>query len=583
MFARESSLRVRPRALPRLLLIAILLGVPATVWANGKTDTRTAAVLIAEANDAIRNGDSATAIKRLQLAYALDSDVETGLKLGRLLAGKGRLAEATTVLRAVATSKVPPWIAKKMRALKQAKKELKLLEARLPWIRVAVTGPPKKKLQLDGHDIPVGAWLPLDPGHHVLEASAAHYEAPSKDLLVAEASRKTIQLELTPVRRPSTTGSLAVSSDNGAAKLFIDGKRVGDLPWRGRLPPGRYSLKAKGKKASSSIMRVDVELGKRTQVVLELKQQTGSLEVTSIYPAASIYVDGNLVGQGNYLGQVATGKHKINVVLKGYYPSVRHADVEVGKPAKVRVGRLERIATAPQVEHLRLYHGMYVRLAPTLLFGLGKAPDEATRQCISGAICSGKSAWGVALPVHVGWDFGYVGAEYLLMGYFDSNAVTMHRDSGTSLQRDEHYTFYRFGGVAGLGLRASSHGQVRVSVGAGGGLAVGATQYKMTSSFQDKTILAPEYTSGVQIYVAPVLTADVGVLVGHAPGAALFAGVAFYSEFKPFGNSTDGAASQNLGLDPTTGEPRVQDIPSLKLISHAQFYIGPTLGVQFGH
>jgi PEGA domain len=562
-----------------------LIGTARSALADAKADARTAGVLVAEADAAVQAGDLDTAIQRLSLAYALTSDVETGLRLGQLLAKEGRLAEAQGVLRGVATSKPPPWISKKTRAVKEARVELAVLAKRQPWVRVNVAGPPKGatiQLKVDEREVSPGEWLPIDPGHRIVMASAAKFQPVDKELDLAEGSRRDISLSLSPIAPPVTTGVLSVRAQGGTAELFIDGRDVGKLPWHGKLPPGQYELKAKGEKTASAPKSVKVGLGKQSDVVLALQQETGLLRVTTSYSAASIYLDGGLVGQGHYESQVPEGKHEIRLIEAGYYPAVRSANVEAGKTAEVRVAQLERIAAAPEAEK-RPYRGVYVRLAPALLVGLGRGPDQATRQCFSGSTCDGTSAGGLAFQLRAGWNFGVVGIEYTLMGLADRNQVVAHRDPGAALARDEKYTFYRYGGTAGLGLRVTSHGSlVRVTFGAGGGLAIEATQYKMTASFKDSTISAPDYTSSSKVYVAPALSSDLGVLIGRTPGVKLFVGVLLYSELNPFAAPSDAAGSQNLGPDPVTGQPRAQDIPALNLVSHAQFYLGPTLGVQFG-
>lgn len=556
-------------------MLALVLGLVFAIGsarAETPAERRTADVLVAEAHDRMAAGDTAGAVKRLASAYAVVPDPQIGLELGQALAKHGDLERAIAVLRETATA--PARGQKAKAAAKRAAAELALLERKLAWLRVQVEAPAgtTPTVSVDGRPARAGTWIPQKPGKHRIEAAAPGLPPAERELELAAGAKETLALKLEPPPPPATTGTLVVSAaGGGAADLFVDDKRVGALPYRGELAPGEYRIRAEGQGVRSAEQTVKVTLGQELSVTLTLAQAAGVVRVTTPYPNASIYVDGELVGRGKLETQLPEGKHDVTITLDGFYPETRSIVATASQPTLVAISRLVAVADAgePAPEP---YRGSYVRLGPALLVGAHAASDTLSQDCLPPATCDTKSPLGLGLRVGVGWSFGVIGAEYFMLGVVDRWTATVKSPATDPFPRQDDYTFFRYGGAAGLTLRATNRGETfRVSGGLGGGLAIRAAQLQRTTEHDTPGVTSDDVTGKASLFFAPALTADLGVLIGSTPGVKFHAGVLAYAELTPLATPSSEAID-----DPASATP------ALDYVTKPQFFLGPTIGAQFG-
>jgi hypothetical protein len=186
-----------------------------------------------------------------------------------------------------------------------------------------------------------------------------------------------------------------------------------------------------------------------------------------------------------------------------------------------------------------------------------------------GVPVEGSGLYGGGLGVHVGYSFGHFGIEGVLTGGYDHASV--QADLGT---RKDNWNFYRSGGVVGVAGRYMPHfdqlGPFRPTAGVMLGLAGRAVGYQRLiadTTTKDK--------ASFEFYMAPAMMFDIGFTVGNTPGAKFYLGFMMMLELPsgtelPSGNSKDGKfpIPRTAKVEAATG---------------VEIFIGPTLGLAFGH
>ena len=142
---------------------------------------------------------------------------------------------------------------------------------------------------------------------------------------------------------------LEVKSEPSGAKVYIDGKELGDTPLAlSDIKTGRHQIRVV--KAGYESYEVLVETGVgRKEVMADLKKvlRKGELVIRTVPTKAAIYLNENSVGTSPYEGKgLSPGKYRIRVTMEGYEPwgqevTVKaHEKLEVLASLKGLTGRL---------------------------------------------------------------------------------------------------------------------------------------------------------------------------------------------------------------------------------------------------
>jgi len=140
------------------------------------------------------------------------------LYLARAQTKLGRLVEAHENYVKITRESLPPKPPKPfVDAVNAAERELEALEARLPYVTIAVQGAPATgvSVQMDGVPLPpavIGLPLPVDPGTHAFEARATNAQSAPVTVTLSEGSKETVMLTLRASTPRSTRGASAASS-----------------------------------------------------------------------------------------------------------------------------------------------------------------------------------------------------------------------------------------------------------------------------------------------------------------------------------------------------------------------------------
>ena len=459
------------------------------------------------------------------------------------------------------------------RAVQRAIDELGMLTGTL---RVDVAEP-AARVALDDVDVggtPLATPLRVSLGPHVVTITKEGFEPIRKEIRLAGGDEARVEGPLQP---EVTTGHLVVNAPADAkVEVFVDGADMGAAPWEGDVKPGMHVVEARGTDRASAPKQLDVARRARVEMVLELAPTTGRVQVDTHTADAAITIDDRRVGMGVWEGTLPAGEHQVTIEAPGYRTYKRAFLVHAGETFVEDARLVGDNATVPaRVE------GIYSGLA---FFGdaiPGATSNSIVTSCPSNP-CTWSAALGAGLLVRVGYSFGWLAIEGIVLGEYDHSSASAQYDGSLSstdphagVARSEAYDFYRFGGGGVLGARvATRHPRVRFTAGAFGGLIERGNLYKRLATASagsgDDT-----YTSETVSYTAPLFLFDAGVLLGWENGPKFH--VAALAMIEPVGSgpSTQAQTGRTLG-----GQPL--GTPSLVLQSGTQFVLGPSLGLDFG-
>jgi hypothetical protein len=434
-------------------------------------------------------------------------------------------------------------------------------------VRVTITEP-GATVSIDGHDAgvtPIGSPIRLNLGPHTVVVSKAGFETIQKDVKLSGGDEATVD---GPMQPEVTTGRLVVSGPADAGvEVFVDGVDVGPAPWEGDVKPGVHVVEARGPRRASPPRQIDVPLRERAVLSLDLVMRTGRVQIDTHTAEASIAIDGQPVAHGVWEGNLPAGEHRLAIDAPGYRSYTRAFLVHEGESF------VEDAPLVPNDAPVK-YEGIYSGIA-FLGFSQPAGPSNGIVDACP-QVCQWSAPLGAGLAVRVGYQFGWMALEGLVLGTYDySNATVDDKKAFDSSSpwagpaRNESYDFHRFGGGGALGIRgATKNPHVRLTAAVLGGLVTMGNIYKQDSAAKDHSSSGTRSSSTVT-YAAALLFTEAGVLVGFANGAKLHATVVVMTEFAG---------------DPATAPPSATPFttPAIGFANGPQVLIGPMVGFDFG-
>lgn len=470
--------------------------------------------------------------------------------------------------------------------IKRALEELSLLTGTVE----IKTAEPDAAVSIDGKEIgktPIAKPVRLNIGPHAVAVSKTGFEPFSKDTPIQGNDKIVVDAAL---EKEVLTGLLNVvtSVPTQGVILSLNGTPVGELPWQGALQPGSYVVEAKGPTSAANPQRVDVVRRQKVDVSLQMVAQVGVLYVDPRVPEAVISVDGKVVGKGVWEGQLTADRHELLITAPLRKPYTRVLVLHVGERAvETPALQLEEGAT------LHDFQGLYVGLDLGARFGT-KATYGIADACpaLMGSCESGKPI-GFDSRLRIGYSFGWLGAEVFGLTTADfasANAnYTAYRVTATGdvfRGRQEDYNFNRFGGGAGLGLRATSkHTVIRFTGGAGLAAVYRSMEAKVNANVMvpDPNCAGascPDQSRGMDwssstSKTIPMLLLDASLLLGSTPGTKFQLGALLAVEFYGNATVTDPQAT-------TTENGVLVPRPGMQVSRGTEVFFGPVIGLQFG-
>jgi hypothetical protein len=163
--------------------------------------------LFKQGDELQRAGKFPEALDKFQRAEQVIHAPTNVLRIAECQAAMGRLVESAESYRTVTRWQLAAGSpAAFQSAIDQAKGELAQVEPRVPKVLVQVTPPPPQgsqpQLVIDGATVPfalVGEQIPLDPGEHKLQATAAGQASQEVTINLRERETKNVALQLQPL------------------------------------------------------------------------------------------------------------------------------------------------------------------------------------------------------------------------------------------------------------------------------------------------------------------------------------------------------------------------------------------------
>jgi hypothetical protein len=445
---------------------------------------------------------------------------------------------------------------------------------------------PDAKVTVDGKEVgktPLSKPVRVNIGVHTITVSKPGFETITKEITTRGHDEASVD---GPLEKEILTGHVSVTLNapqpDPTAKVIVDGKEVGPAPWEGDLDPGQHTIEAKGDTTVALPRQLDVTKKGKYDVALDLRAAEGTVAVNTGTPDAEITVDNKLVGRGAWEGALPVGKHELAVVKAGFAAYKTSMIVHLGERLAENVQLQPEKVGAAAKEHD--WKGVYSQLQFVGMFPIATPANDIAqgRDLTSDASVKTSTGYGGGIGVHVGYSFGFIGIEGLILASYDhsSSDVTYTADNSldTTLQhpggpRTESYDFHHFGGSLGAAVRLMPKTQVaRPTFAIGGGLSVKAAVYKRDANSTNNQG-SNSYPSDVATYVAPMMVMDGGVELGGTPGTRFYLGAMMLLEFAGGAQAT---ASPNISSGPPAPKGPID------LANGTDIYFGPILGMQFG-
>lgn len=177
-------------------------------------DRRQAEALFAEARKLLAAGKVAEACSKFEGSYKIDPAGGTVLNLGLCHEKEGKIATAWAELKeALALAKK----ANRKDREKIAREHIEAIEPRLPYVLVIPDQPDTPDLAVTVDEGPItreafGAQIPIDPGSHIVKASAPDREPWESSFEAAEGKKVTVRVPALVVSAPAVTATATASA-----------------------------------------------------------------------------------------------------------------------------------------------------------------------------------------------------------------------------------------------------------------------------------------------------------------------------------------------------------------------------------
>jgi hypothetical protein len=488
-------------------------------------------------------------------------------------------------------------------AVKQALDELGVLTGTIEIV-VSEAG---ADIEIDGKSVgqsPMSKPKRVKVEAHTVKVTKAGFERFEQSVNVGSQEQKKVDVKLEVEKN---VGRVSIREQNGReVHVFVDGADKGPAPWEGEVAAGEHTVEARSARFTSEVRRINVIAKERLDVALDAAPLLGRLRVTTVPATATIRVDGKDVGTGAWEGELSEGVHRIEVAAGSEPPQVREVSISRGQTLVQEIPVVSAIATGRVTD----YVGIFVKISIFGAVGVsGNQENDVSPVSQSGSFMG---IGGAALRVGRAWD--WYGAELVGMFFFEHRDRQYQVDLGTP-QNPYSYNFQdesnAVNAFIGIGGRATSKDDfVRFTAGLAPGLMIRTFSPKRNQSNGGSQ--PPNNTNpnpGGNRFVQPTptggetgtsqpscngncntdqdfsgagyttfgLVLDGGILLGSTPGTKFYLGVNAIMDFAPTlvtGPDTKTPIADSLFKSPGRG---------IILTDGMNFYIGPTLGLQFGH
>ena len=205
------------------------------------------------------------------------------------------------------------------------------------FAEVTITAPGEADIYINDERKATGTWSGrLDAGHYRVEARKTSHTSSVQSIDVVAGDSRHITLD---APKP-IYGSLNINSDPIGAKVFIDGKEIGEAPdIFTEVLIGTHTIRLTKAGCAPVEQQVTIEEGKTATLSLTLAT-SGKVTVTSNVVGAKIYIDDEYKGVAPYTYEAASGSYRVTAKADGYTDATRNITITAGQSTS--------LALAPQ-------------------------------------------------------------------------------------------------------------------------------------------------------------------------------------------------------------------------------------------
>jgi hypothetical protein len=394
------------------------------------------------------------------------------------------------------------------------------------------------------------------------------------------------------------TGLVDISDSGTPVEIFIDGKAMGKTPFNAPLRVGAGQHKLRASINGADVMETDITVKPQETLPVPIDAvpkplegpaaaaagksgKSGKVSISVTPSEATILIDGEERGAGSFEGDLPVGTHKLVVIYVGYKNEEREITVTEGETTSESVKLASESEEKASADAKGIY-GSAALFGALPIVGATTIPAE-----INGTAASSLQLAG-GLSLHGGYSFGLFGIEgtFALLG---DRHTEQHAVPGTTNPESpdfpnnsaytEAFLIYSIGGFAGVGPRVTTPGQnIRFTAGASPGLSIRSFTLKRNIGVG---VVDASAASASRTTFA--IIGDASVLIGLSPSLKLMIGLFAWIDL---GGPTVTPEGDNRVITVPSGDHTVDTnipSPSYAVQRGTEIFVGPQIGVRFGH
>jgi hypothetical protein len=446
---------------------------------------------------------------------------------------------------------------------------------------------------------PLAAPIRVSAGAHHLRVTKAGFAPFDQSPNVNAGGAATLTVTLAP---GADKGKLVVKEKTGKpVRVTVDNIDMGDAPWTGDVDPGQHSVGARATGLFAPPQRVNVQGGKTQEIELTASSSSAPVKIGTSDGKGLIYLDGKLVGEGSFVGDIPSGAHALRITREGYDPFEEEINVKDKEPlartVTLKINSKIETGTAEVVERTEGIYGGFAFLA---MFTPGGTGNDIQKTCAGAhppelVSCDAPDGFGGGFSGFIGYHWDPVGIELFLAAQYDQrtmkmdwNAASTDLGFGPDPARREDYKLRRAGGMALARARLTLQGpRIRFTAALGAGLSKRYMFLQRDTTAKDSAD-RDLYVSDTASYWSPVVAIEPAVMFRITPGTAIGVGLQLFLDTPATflsGNPKGENPRSNRESGHALGQVPVQrglTTNAMDLASNLQVFVGPYIGMMFG-